>query len=71
MNSLDIAMTCLYLRSFVLALLAAAAPGIYDGDRSNPKTNPLEGLFGSMVVASMRISLLLKLMTKSMGLFAL
>ena len=51
-------MTALYLRSLDLALITAAAPGKYDEEMSEPLIKPFERLFASIVVVSIRISLL-------------
>ena len=67
-SSLAAAMTLLYFRSFDLAFIAAAAPGNYERLKPDPLTNPFEGLFASIVVTSIRMSLLLILHTRSIRL---
>ena len=63
------AMTSLYFLNLDLAFVTAAAPGKYDDEIFESLTNPLEGLFASIVVTSIRTSLLSILTTKSMRLF--
>ena len=43
-----------YLSHLFFAFMTEAAPGKYDGDKPDPRKNPLEGLLASIVVTSTR-----------------
>ena len=68
-NSFDEAMTLLYFENLDLVFITAEAPGKHEGEISEFLTNPLEGLFASIVETSIRKSLLSNLTTRSMRLF--
>ena len=52
---LEIATRALYSQSLDLALMTTAVSGLYDEETSEPLIKPFDGLFASIVVASMMI----------------